>query len=155
MTFSIRFHDESEFTSETSGGLFIEGEIQIGEFRETFDSCVDHWTRRDYEEQWKDGVRRIVEGGQKTSGLVVDVANLGTGHGTVTWWPLQCEGRTILAQQHIFPLGRASRSFDVNMLYSRAEQRMIDRTRPGDTPPSQWRIEVQELKAFLRASSEG
>jgi hypothetical protein len=35
------------------------GEIQIGNFRETFTIPVDYWTMQDYEKQWRAGIERI------------------------------------------------------------------------------------------------
>ncbi len=35
------------------------GEITIGNFKETFHMPIEHWSLKDYQQQWKDGLNRI------------------------------------------------------------------------------------------------
>lgn len=34
-------------------------EIQIGDFKETFEMPLEYWTIYDYEKQWQEGIERI------------------------------------------------------------------------------------------------
>ena len=62
MTFSIRFTDHMW---RGDGALLLPGELSFNDVIETFTAAVDpasDWRRIHYEQQWRDGLKRIVDG---------------------------------------------------------------------------------------------
>lgn len=74
MTFSIKFVDRM---LRGDGSLALTGELILDDVAESFIAAVDAengWTQTDYEQQWRDGLRRIVEGKRKSC-LVTSLAH--------------------------------------------------------------------------------
>jgi hypothetical protein len=60
MTFEINFLPHEVEGSELGNtGRF--GEIVLGDYRELFISLIGFWSPRDYEDQWREGIRRVVQ----------------------------------------------------------------------------------------------
>ncbi|MBS1987324.1 hypothetical protein JST99_05330 [Candidatus Dependentiae bacterium] len=54
--FSIKIIDPRE---RKHYSIYCIGEIQIGDFKESFDIPLRYWSKKDYEKQWQDGIERL------------------------------------------------------------------------------------------------
>ena len=69
------------------------GEITIDSFKEEFDMPVGYWSKNDYEQQWRDGVRRIHLHDQ--SCLITKVQDPQIAPAKVNWWLLYKKGEKV------------------------------------------------------------
>jgi len=75
------------------------GEIQIGDFLETFPMSLEWWTLQEYQQQWKEGIERITT--HKRSCLITYIQNLKE-YPWVDMWVLYKDQDKVHIQNHIF-----------------------------------------------------
>jgi hypothetical protein len=62
VSFSIVFSDEPlEFLADDPSIPSAIGLLTIGDFREDFAASLYQWNKEDYELQWRDAIRRLLE----------------------------------------------------------------------------------------------
>lgn len=76
----------------------VRGEIIIDDFIEHFDAPLDWWSVDDYKQQWKEGLKRLLD--HDTSCLVVTI-NDPNCRKFIEWWPLYKIDNKIHIQNHI------------------------------------------------------
>lgn len=106
MSISIRFL----IKLENEPDLAI-GQITLGNFVEEFEMSLTVWNRERYEQQWKEGIQRILNGAPKSC----LIASLWGDKGTwgFSWWPLYRIGDQVVAQSAlIWDLNMLDKDFD-------------------------------------------
>lgn len=136
MEFSIAFIDSAEKTAH--------GEIRLDRFLERFESPLDFWPTDSYEGQWREGLRRLIEG-EKKSALVTamyppESANF------IMWWVMYRDGDAVIFRNHLLLMDELEQRFDISALYSYVPDRSdgVDE----EYPVSEWSIYFESLKRF-------
>ena len=93
--FVIKIIDEN--VRESDGMPCCVGEIQIGDFKETFQMPLEYWTLDDYREQWANGLERIKVNNQ--SCLVAEIQDPEKAP-WVNLWVLYRDNSKIYIQNH-------------------------------------------------------
>jgi hypothetical protein len=151
MGFSIQFEGFEEIEDEDTGlsETYLSGVICLGEFREEFASSLSYWSRDDYEDQWREGIKRILSGDSDTSAIIVDIMSPDRTGSTLTWWPMYLDGNSVCFQMQIVMLDRLPQGFRRRDLYSHIQPRYVPRSDPSDLPPSEWVLEKSELEEWI------
>lgn len=128
------------------GAAAVYGQIQIGEFRETFISSVVSWTTEDYERQWRTGVRQIVEGAH-LSALITSYVDPPSEAGLI-WWPLYRLGQTVFVRNQFLPADDVVAAFSPMEPWTCVRPRM--KVNADGDEISEWETDVDSLSRWLR-----
>ena len=94
--FAIKIIDTS--IRKRDGFPYCIGEIQIGDFKETFEMPLGYWTMQDYEKQWKQGIERIKN--HDKSCLITELQDP-TKDPWANTWVLYKDGHTVHIQNNL------------------------------------------------------
>lgn len=107
----------------------LEGEITIGNFKESFHMPLDCWAMNDYQRQWREGLERIKTHNQ--SCLVANVQGLPLTP-YINWWILYKDKREnkLFVQNHIlveeiYTSQVGNKSFTIENCYNYIQPREI------------------------------
>lgn len=87
---------ENPVPKKIYGITSVTGQIQIGDFKETFVMPIDDWGIGKYQQQWQQGIDRIKK--YDVSCLVTSVENIKSKSPSVEMWALYKEKGTIFFQ---------------------------------------------------------
>ncbi len=142
MNFSINLTDREFVDGEE---IFMVGEIQIGEFHETFISSLSYWTKINYLTQWKIALTRICNGNDKscfvTSMLDPSSADF------IFLWVLYLDGNIVHLQNQILFLDQLDKPFSELNLYEFISIRETI-SDEGDKI-SEWDVNINDIKEYL------
>ncbi len=142
MNFSISLKNK-EFVEDSE--RFTTGEIQIGEFQETFTTSLSYWGELDYLNQWKAALIQICNRVDKsclvTSMFDPSVANY------IFWWTLYLDDDTVHIQNQILFLQKLDKPFTELNLYEFIRNRRT-KTDEGNKI-SEWDININDIKVYL------
>jgi hypothetical protein len=143
MPFSISFLDEEPFR-EKGMDPAARGLLSVGEWKEEFYSSLFIWTPAQYEEQWRNAIEVLLNGGTKsaliTEYLTPDVST------HLVWWPMYREGPTVRLQNHLLFFDQLEMPFSAKALYASLRDReLVSET--GE-PISEWSCDVDDLARF-------
>jgi hypothetical protein len=106
---------DDEATSVSAAGPgWARGRITIDDFAEDFESPLWFWKKPDYEQQWLDGIARIVNGATKSciiTSLIEPIRSADYVFGA--WWKLYREGESVILQQQLMIGEVVGAHFDV------------------------------------------
>ena len=120
------------------------GEIQIGDFKETFEMPLEYWTIEDYQKQWRAGIERIKT--HDNSCLVTELQDPNKAPRAIIW-ELYKEGDKVYIQNRLL-YGRLfhkllkKRPFTVETCYDFISPR---ETESDGDPISEWVIDLNDL----------
>lgn len=77
---------------------YVIGEINIGDFSETFDMPIESWKIKDYEQQWQAGLDRLKD--HDKSCLVTEAFNLNLSP-LINWWLIYKENNMLYIRNHV------------------------------------------------------
>jgi hypothetical protein len=121
------------------------GEIQLGEFRETFVASLSYWIKLDYLIQWEIALTRICNGNKKsciiTSMFDPSIANF------IFLWALYLDESTVHIQNQILFLDKLDKPFVETTPYEFICDRKIV-SAEGDKI-SEWDVDVNDIKVYL------
>jgi hypothetical protein len=133
----LPFEDEEE---EGWTGLWGRTELEA-DFRERFVAPIGWWTREDYERQWLEGARRLLDGARE-SAFVLEAGRL--------WWMAWREGDTVVLQQRLLvgeEMAPAWRADAAHVPYTLVSKRR-SQTEEGEDV-SEWQVLLSDVGAFL------
>lgn len=147
MAFRIRFLSEL-LPGSTLGDAALLGEINLGDEVEGFQSLIGFWSPLDYQQQWVQGVRRLVHE-KRDSCLITSVDDPSFGE-VVSWWLLYLDGDVAHVREALlFPENQVGR-FSTSDPYSAIPPR---RESPDEGMIiSEWDIPVNDFALFLYAN---
>ena len=149
MFFSIRFFDEPNFVEE-SAAPSAHGLITIGNFKEGFYSSLLHWSRAQYEDQWSNAVRDLLNGSVRsaliTNFLRPDAAS------NLEWWPMFREGEIVYLQNHLLFFDQLESPFSPASPVASLRDR--ETLNENGYPISEWSIPVNHLTQFLESLTD-
>ena len=121
------------------------GEIVIGNFRERFETPLDYWAIKDYESQWKEALRRTIEGNGKSC-LITSMNDPQTSNFYI-WWPIYREDESVFIQNHLFFLEEALEPFDFYNPYKSVRERITINEEGQEI--SEWMVSIDEISDFF------
>ena len=127
------------------GDSLLAGRIVIGDFEEEFEASLSHWTRERYETQWRDGLRRLVDGVERSC-LITSMYDPTTAN-FIEWWPCYRQGREIAFQNQILFMDRLEAPYDPAVPYRFV--RPLTLTNAAGQRISTWRTDVQAVRTYL------
>lgn len=148
MPFDIKFSDETTIGSEL-GNTGQYGEIVLGDESEGFLSLVGFWSPRDYQQQWKAGVRRLVDE-RKSSCLITSLHDPQQAE-ILTWWLLYPVNDEVHVQNALLLLRETRPGFSTKDPYNSIPVRR-ELSEDG-SQISEWVLPIQDFVEFLRPKS--
>ncbi len=140
MSFSIEF-----LTDDQMSEAVIHGQITVGEFSETFEVSSSFWEKKDYLNQWKEGLYHLVSKKERscliTSMYDPALANF------ITIWPLYIEGSTVFVRNNLLFLKSIREEFSVDNVYIHIPRRQT--VNEEGVKISEWATNLENVKAFL------
>jgi hypothetical protein len=122
------------------------GEIVLGNFRERFLSPLTFWDEAHYQNQWNDGLRRIIAGSD--SCLITSITDPDRSN-HLTWWPLYRQANEVHVQNHLLFLDGLPSRFDPNDPYAHIPKR--EAVSEEGEKISEWTISVDGVQEFLKS----
>jgi hypothetical protein len=117
------------------------GEIALDDFVEHFESPLTFWDVDRYENQWREGIERLLGGAPKscliTSMLEPKYEHFGT------WWVLYRDGQRVVVQNQLLLLDVFGSDFDPDQPYDCIRDR-ISLSADGE-PISEWFLNFDEI----------
>ena len=126
------------------------GRIIIGDFSETFEADLSHWSPQRYRQQWAEAVSRVLSGAPAvfvTAMLPPASANF------IWWWPAWREGDHVLVQSQMLLLDQLDEPFDEADPYKSLGVR--SRMSEDGYGISTWEASVAEVEAFGERLAKG
>jgi len=140
--FYIRFIGEKILDDESEIAM---GELKLLNFTEVFRVPLSYWKKDNYEQQWKEGVKRILRGCNRsclvTSMYNPDVANF------IVWWPMYLCGDKVFIQNHLLFMNDLKQPFQEHNLYEHIPAREIYSIE-GDKI-SEWSLDIRDIAMFF------
>lgn len=94
MPLTIRFINKTDYEP----GVAL-GEITLDDFVESFESWLTFWNVDQYENQWREGIHRLLEGAPKSC-LITSIAEPKYEH-FGAWWKLYRDGEYVVVQNQL------------------------------------------------------
>ncbi len=142
MTFSIQFVDRMLCGD---GTVALVGDLVLNEVTELFTAAVDAengWTQADYERQWRDGLKRIVDGKRKSC-LVTSLAHPSWSN-ALSYWPMYRVDEQVAFRERILPPDKLPRGFNPARPYG------IVPDKPAKRKVPEWRISFADIVDFYQ-----
>lgn len=147
--FDIRFITGEPVYRDQDGRSGLWGAIVLGDFTERFVAPLGWWTEADYQRQWAEGARRLIDGASE-SAFVEAAGRL--------WWTAWREGDVVYVQQQLIladpAMSPAWSAGPGNLPYDLVGRRSSE-TDDGQAV-STWVLTVADLREFIaRVTSSG
>ena len=146
--FDIRLSTDTP--DEMNEGAAVYGQIQLGDFKETYIASLSDWAPEQYRRQWLEAAKRLV-GGEPKSAFVTSFVSPKHGRYFV-WWPCYRVGDTVYIQNQLRFYEQIGSPFDDDRLYSY----VADRQRVSEdnaAPISEWEVPLPLIRDFLSRAS--
>jgi hypothetical protein len=147
LAFSISFLDEPVVYEEDDPTAA--GRLLIGDWEEVFVSSLFLWRKEDYEAQWLNAIRSLLNGKDKAA-LIVEY--LGPEAGRLWWWPIYRVEDTIYFREQILFFDRLEEPFSIERAFSFVKDREI--TSENGNKISEWSVTLTEVRDFANAHSD-
>jgi len=144
MGFDVRF------VERPSRSGYAYAKVSIGDFEEAFEVDLSFWTRREYEWQWRDGLKRLVSG-EPRSCLIASLSDPRSAN-FVFLWSMYAMGGNVVFQNRVLFLDEVDERFDPSDPYRHVGPREAVST--GGEPVSEWDVPVESIAEFLRGSNQ-
>jgi hypothetical protein len=139
--FLIAFTDAAEYAHRTRDDLAA-AQVVFGDEKEDFLASLAVWSREDYEDQWRQGASRIVEGSDIS--CLVGSVDGEAGQLSASGWVLYREDDVVVVQEHLLSPDGLSTERLCDLIEPR-----ITHTESG-AQISEWTVRLGEIDAFVR-----
>lgn len=133
---------EPPYEDEEDGWTGLWGRTELeADFRERFVAPIGWWTREDYERQWLEGARRLLQGARE-SAFVLAAGRL--------WWTAWREGDAVVLQQRLLvgeEMAPAWTAAAGQLPYALVGERRSHTEEVEQV--SEWRVPLSDIGAFL------
>jgi hypothetical protein len=147
MSFDIKLTDEAVPDLKT-GDSAVFGEIMLGDFTERFYASTTYWLKSNYYKQWEYAVRSIVDGPDNAKAGLITCMYDPQNANFIHCWPMFREGDRVHFRNNLLFLEDLPKPFDVDKVASYIGDHAT--TSDDVTKPSEWVIEISDLKDWLR-----
>lgn len=142
MSFSIHLTSKQ---FEDSGVRYQIGEIKIGDFHEAFRASLSYWTEHEYLSQWKDALKKIINGDNKSC-LITSMYDPSNAN-YIFIWVLFLDKKVVHIQEHILFLDELNKPFcELNPYESIRSRETVDE---DGNSISEWDVQLDDIKVFL------
>ena len=131
-----------------NGELSQRGRITLGDFSEQFISPLVFWTVADYERQWIEGARRIIDGGERS--CFVTAMRESPFSGVVFLWPVYRVGQDVYLQHRLILPEHVNGSFDPLDPYAQIDRR--ETLSADGEQVSEWQVNLRDVARFVNAA---
>jgi hypothetical protein len=142
MSFLINLTDKQ---FEDSSVMYQVGEIRLGDFYETFWASLSYWNEYDYLNQWKDALKRICNGNNRSC-LITSIYDPSNAN-YIFWWPLYLDENIVHIQNHILFLDELDQPFSEQNPYESIRSR--ETVSEDSSKISEWDVQVNDIKVYL------
>lgn len=144
MAFNIQFLSGWTPGSET-GNAGRPGRITLDDFSEMFISLIGYWSPRDYEAQWRRGIRRLIE--ERRDSCLITSLHDPAATEMLMWWLLYPQGEFVIVHQSLLLFRDLEHAFSTNdPFYSIPPREQM--TDDGE-PISEWSVDIRSFEEFL------
>jgi hypothetical protein len=140
MSFAIEIEDLVRYEENAP---FARGRIVMGDFEESFEAPVHHWTANDYRRQWKEALGRIAAG---IDSALITTAYNGNEGWCGFWWILFYRVDHVLVHAGMIVPGETFLNFTVQDPYAALPE--YRRTSEDGDLVSEWTVPTEDLIAF-------
>lgn len=144
--FNLNFVSTGKFSAERSEEVAL-GEISLRNFTENFWASLSIWKIEDYEKQWIEGAKRILEFNRTV--FITDLNNPKTSN-FITWWKAWRINEQIFVQNQLLLFSETSSFFDLNNPYELIGERTTETKNREKV--SEWEVSLQDIKNFLKGN---
>jgi hypothetical protein len=150
MSFSIEFLDEPpSYPFDDPATPQAKGILILGGAKEYFGSSLYHWTKKDYESQWRHAIKKLLDGKDRAALITEYVGSEAATH--LEWWPMYVVGKAVFIQNQLLFYDQLAEPFSVQNAFSFLRERRT--TNQEGKKISEWAIGMPELEEFARALS--
>jgi hypothetical protein len=121
------------------------GEIIIGEYLERFEVSTSFWSVEDYQEHWKQAIRRVINGEDKSC-LITSMYNPESAN-FIFWWPIYRVESEVFIQNQVLFLNDETIPFNPRDPYASVKDR--ETLTEDGLPISEWVVPLLDLQHFL------
>ena len=121
------------------------GEIVLGDFRENFAASLYQWSKADYEAQWRNAIRTLLEGSK--SALMVHYVSPEFAD-NFEWWPMYRVGDVVYLQNHLPWYDQLPGPFSPENMLSFVKDRIT--INEDGNRISEWSVKLSDIEAFAR-----
>jgi hypothetical protein len=145
MSFSIKFLNEpllypfDDVNTPAASGVLI-----IGDSKEGFVSSLYQWSKQQYETQWKQAVRILLEGNSKAALITEYLSPDAASH--LQWWAMYREGETVYLQNHLLFYDQLEKPFSIENPYESLQDR--ETISQEGQQISEWSVSILEIEQF-------
>jgi hypothetical protein len=140
--FRIRFFTPAVINED--GWQHAGGELVLGPTRLCFLVDLSHWSARDYQQQWREGIARFLRGAPSTALMT---AYRGPGESAHTMWALWRDEAFVYIQEHSVLPADLDAPFDPMQPYGHVGARVP--AAEHALPISEWHVELEHLHAAM------
>jgi hypothetical protein len=150
MSFSIGFLDEpTSYPYDDPATPQARGVLILGEADEYFGSSLYQWSKKDYEAQWRQAVKVLLDGKDRAALITEYVGPEAATH--LEWWPMYVVGNEVFIQNHLLFYDQLAEPFWIEKQFSFLCDRTV--TNEEGKKISEWVVPMPEVEEFARALS--
>jgi hypothetical protein len=145
MSFSIKFLNEpllypfDDVNTPAASGVLI-----IGDSKEGFVSSLYQWSKQQYETQWKQAVRVLLDGNSKAALMVEYLRPDAASY--LEWWAMYREGETVYLQNQLLFYDQLEKPFSIeNPFESLRDRKTISQE---GRQISEWSVSILDIEQF-------
>jgi hypothetical protein len=138
--FDIEFVSDSPEPAddELPDAMVLRGRTTIGDLTETFLAPLGFWSREDYEQQWIEAARRLLQGADRTGFFTEAMWR---------WWTMWVAGDEVVVHEQILVPEALIEPLDPTDPYRQIGER---ETHSEDGEPiSEWRLALSDIQEFV------
>jgi CdiI N-terminal domain len=145
MPFSIAFLDEplvypyDDVNTPGASGL-----LTMGNLKERFCSSLYHWSKRDYESQWRHAINVLLNESFKAALIVEYTGTDASSH--LEWWPMYKVGDAVYLQNQLLFYNQLPEPFSLDRPFIYLRNR--ETTDQAGRPISEWLVRLSEVEQF-------
>jgi hypothetical protein len=140
--FRIRFFTPAVL--DENGWPHAGAELLLGEARLIFLAELSHWNMRQYQNQWREGISRLLQGATSTALMGSYSGPSGAAQQMWAMWRLD---EHVYVQEHVVLGAELDAPFDPTDAYPHVGARVP--TTENALPIPEWRIEFEDLHAAM------
>jgi hypothetical protein len=150
MLFSIEYLDEpTSYPYDDPATPEARGVLILGEVKEYFGSSLYQWSKKDYEAQWRQAIRALLDGNDRAALITEYVGPQAATH--LEWWPMYVVGNAVFIQNHFLFYDQLAEPFSLQNQFSFLRDRRT--TNEEGKKISEWTVGVSDLEKFFRTFS--
>jgi CdiI N-terminal domain len=125
------------------------GLLTMGNSKERFCSSLYHWSKRDYESQWRNAINVLLNESFKAALIVEYTGTDASSH--LEWWPMYKVGDTVYLQNQLLFYNQLPEPFSLQRPFIYLRNR--ETTDQAGLPISEWLVRLSEVERFAASAA--